>query len=196
MYKIHLSSLDPWFSFSVWLTSWPVCSGSLMKLTLFIFKSEKSVLRPVTAADVQMVRPSQLRITKLLVLCDFHAQPPTMVSLYLKKSKLVSEANGSPWGVLLVCVTLMTGARCTWVCICWAAAAMFAMVLRWFIWDIAIATDAGGSPMGSRGWGIIMNGRSNPETDRRGRPVSKTVKSGNRRTRWRLHFQVNKHLMP
>lgn len=57
----------------------------------------------------------------------------------------------------------MTGARCTWVCICWAAAAMLAMVLRWFICDIAMATDAGGSPMGSRGWGIIIKGRSNPE---------------------------------
>lgn len=42
---------------------------------------------------------------------------------------------------------------------------MLAMVLRWFICDIAMATDAGGSPMGSSGWGIIMNGRSNPEGD-------------------------------
>lgn len=40
---------------------------------------------------------------------------------------------------------------------------MLAMVLRWFICDIAMATDAGGNPMGSRGWGIIMKGRSNPE---------------------------------
>lgn len=39
---------------------------------------------------------------------------------------------------------------------------MLAMVLRWFIWDIAMATEAGGRPMGSRGWGIIMKGRSNP----------------------------------
>lgn len=38
-----------------------------------------------------------------------------------------------------------------------------AMVFRWFICDIAMATDAGGSPMGSSGWGIIMKGRSNPE---------------------------------
>lgn len=42
---------------------------------------------------------------------------------------------------------------------------MLAMVLRWFICDIAMATDAGGSPMGSSGWGIIMKGRSNPEAD-------------------------------
>lgn len=42
---------------------------------------------------------------------------------------------------------------------------MLAMVLRWFIWDIAMATDAGGSPMGSSGWGIIMKGSSNPEGD-------------------------------
>lgn len=40
---------------------------------------------------------------------------------------------------------------------------MLAMVLRWFICDIAMATDAGGSPIGSSGWGIIMKGRSNPE---------------------------------
>lgn len=53
------------------------------------------------------------------------------------------------------------------------------MVLRWFIWDIAMATDAGGSPMGSRGWGIIMNGRSSPETEGRVGPV----KSGNNRIR-------------
>lgn len=59
----------------------------------------------------------------------------------------------------------MTGARCTWVCICWAAAAMLAMVFRWFICDIAMATEAGGSPMGSRGWGIIMKGRSSPEEE-------------------------------
>jgi len=39
------------------------------------------------------------------------------------------------------------------------------MVLRWFICDIAMATDAGGNPMGSRGWGIIMKGRSNPESN-------------------------------
>lgn len=38
-----------------------------------------------------------------------------------------------------------------------------AMVFRWFICDIAMATEAGGSPMGSSGWGIIMKGRSNPE---------------------------------
>lgn len=44
---------------------------------------------------------------------------------------------------------------------------MLAMVLRWFICDIAMATDAGGSPMGSRGWGIIMKGRSNPKRKRR-----------------------------
>lgn len=62
-------------------------------------------------------------------------------------------------------VTLMTGARCAWLCICWAAAAMLAMVLRWFIWDIAMATEAGGSPMGRSGWGIIMNGRSSPEEE-------------------------------
>lgn len=75
----------------------------------------------------------------------------------------------------------MTGARCTWVCICWAAAAMLAMVLRWFICDIAMATDAGGSPMGSRGWGIIMKGRSNPE--RREEEVSQVPLNHGRR-RW------------
>lgn len=40
---------------------------------------------------------------------------------------------------------------------------MLAMVFRWFICDIAMATDAGGNPMGSSGWGIIMKGKSNPE---------------------------------
>lgn len=44
---------------------------------------------------------------------------------------------------------------------------MLAMVLRWFICDIAMATEAGGNPMGSRGWGIIMKGRSNPERRRK-----------------------------
>ena len=60
-------------------------------------------------------------------------------------------------------VTLMTGVRCVCVLICWAAAAMLAMVFRWFICDIAMATDAGGNPTGSRGWGIIMKGRSIPD---------------------------------
>lgn len=45
---------------------------------------------------------------------------------------------------------------------------MLAMVFRWFIWDIAMATEAGGSPMGSRGWGIIMKGRSSPEEEEEG----------------------------
>lgn len=43
---------------------------------------------------------------------------------------------------------------------------MLAMVFRWFICDIAIATDAGGNPIGSRGWGIIMNGKSSPEAEK------------------------------
>lgn len=47
----------------------------------------------------------------------------------------------------------------------WAAAAMLAIVLRWFIWFIAMATDAGGKLTGSRGWGIIINGRSRPKRD-------------------------------
>lgn len=47
------------------------------------------------------------------------------------------------------------------LCIC-AAAAMLAMVLRWFIWFMAMATEAGGRLTGSRGCGIIMKGRSIP----------------------------------
>lgn len=46
----------------------------------------------------------------------------------------------------------------------WAAAAMFAMVLRWFIWLIAMVTEAGGRLTGIRGCGIIMKGSSRPET--------------------------------
>lgn len=48
-----------------------------------------------------------------------------------------------------------------WPC---AAAAMFAMVLRWFIWLIAMVTEAGGRLTGIRGCGIIMKGSSRPET--------------------------------
>lgn len=48
-----------------------------------------------------------------------------------------------------------------WPC---AAAAIFAMVLRWFIWLIAIVTEAGGRLTGIRGCGIIMKGSSRPET--------------------------------
>lgn len=44
----------------------------------------------------------------------------------------------------------------------WAAAAMFAMVLRWFIWLMAMVTDAGGRLTGMRGWGIIIKGSSSP----------------------------------
>lgn len=46
---------------------------------------------------------------------------------------------------------------------------MLAMVLRWFICDMAMATEAGGNPIGSSGWGIIMKGRSNPERGEGGR---------------------------
>lgn len=48
-----------------------------------------------------------------------------------------------------------------WPC---AAAAMLAMVLRWFIWLIAMVTEAGGRLTGIRGCGIIMKGSSSPET--------------------------------
>lgn len=54
-----------------------------------------------------------------------------------------------------------------WPC---AAAAMFAMVLRWFIWLIAMVTEAGGRLTGIRGCGIIMKGSSRPETQK-GRSV-------------------------
>ena len=47
----------------------------------------------------------------------------------------------------------------------WAAAAMLAMVLRWFIWLIAMVTEAGGRLTGINGWGIIMKGSSRPETE-------------------------------
>lgn len=47
-----------------------------------------------------------------------------------------------------------------WTC---AAAAIFAMVLRWFIWLIAMVTDAGGRLTGIRGWGIIIKGSSSPK---------------------------------
>lgn len=56
-------------------------------------------------------------------------------------------------------VTILEGRL--WPC---AAAAMFAMVLRWFIWLIAMVTEAGGRLTGIRGCGIIMNGSSRPET--------------------------------
>lgn len=56
-------------------------------------------------------------------------------------------------------VTILEGRL--WPC---AAAAMFAMVLRWFIWLIAMVTEAGGRLTGIRGCGIIMKGSSRPET--------------------------------
>lgn len=56
-------------------------------------------------------------------------------------------------------VTILEGRL--WPC---AAAAMFAMVLRWFIWLIAMVTEAGGRLTGISGCGIIMNGSSRPET--------------------------------
>lgn len=56
-------------------------------------------------------------------------------------------------------VTILEGRLCP----C-AAAAMFAMVLRWFIWLIAMVTEAGGRLTGIRGCGIIMKGSSRPET--------------------------------
>lgn len=56
-------------------------------------------------------------------------------------------------------VTILEGRL--WPC---AAAAMLAMVLRWFIWLIAMVTEAGGRLTGIRGCGIIMKGSSSPET--------------------------------
>lgn len=56
-------------------------------------------------------------------------------------------------------VTILEGRL--WPC---AAAAMLAMVLRWFIWLIAMVTEAGGRLTGIRGCGIIMKGSSRPET--------------------------------
>lgn len=58
---------------------------------------------------------------------------------------------------LITDVSTLDGGLCT----C-AAAAMLAMVLRWFIWLIAIVTDAGGRLTGINGWGIIIKGSSNP----------------------------------
>ncbi len=60
---------------------------------------------------------------------------------------------------LITEVTILEGRL--WPC---AAAAMFAMVLRWFIWLIAMVTEAGGRLTGIRGCGIIMKGSSRPET--------------------------------
>jgi len=54
----------------------------------------------------------------------------------------------------------------------WALATMLAIVLRWFIWFIAMATEAGGSPTGSRGWGIIMKGRSSPMQRRKNHGIT------------------------
>lgn len=56
-------------------------------------------------------------------------------------------------------VTILEGRL--WPC---AAAAMLAMVLRWFIWLMAMVTEAGGRLTGIRGCGIIMKGSSRPET--------------------------------
>jgi len=61
-------------------------------------------------------------------------------------------------------VTILEGRL--WLCC--AAAAMLAMVLRWFIWLIAMVTEAGGRLTGISGCGIIMNGSSRPETQREG----------------------------
>lgn len=58
---------------------------------------------------------------------------------------------------LITDVSTLDGGLCT----C-AAAAMLAMVLRWFIWLIAIVTDAGGRLTGINGWGIIIKGSSSP----------------------------------
>ncbi len=67
----------------------------------------------------------------------------------------------APWVTLITDVTIRDGALCA----C-AAAAILAMVLRWFIWLIAMVTDAGGRLTGIRGWGIIINGSSKPEDER------------------------------
>ncbi len=67
----------------------------------------------------------------------------------------------APWVTLITDVTILDGALCP----C-AAAAILAMVLRWFIWLIAMVTDAGGRLTGIRGWGIIINGSSKPEDER------------------------------
>lgn len=62
-------------------------------------------------------------------------------------------------GTFMTDVTILEGRL--WPC---AAAAMLAMVLRWFIWLIAMVTEAGGRLTGIRGCGIIMKGSSRPET--------------------------------
>lgn len=63
----------------------------------------------------------------------------------------------APLRTLITDVVIREGAHCT----C-AAAAMLAMVLRWFIWLIAMVTDAGGRLTGIRGCDIIMKGSSRP----------------------------------
>lgn len=71
---------------------------------------------------------------------------------------------GAFWfGLVCSTVTLITDVSTLdgGLCTC-AAAAMLAMVLRWFIWLIAIVTEAGGRLTGISGWGIIIKGSSNP----------------------------------
>lgn len=92
---------------------------------------------------------------------------------------MAAEGASRAWGCAprpdssAIVLTLMTEAPTLdrGLCIC-AAAAIFAIVLRWFIWFIAMATDAGGRLTGSRGWGIIMKGNSNPKN------VTQKKKSG------------------
>jgi hypothetical protein len=52
---------------------------------------------------------------------------------------------------------------------------MLAMVLRWFIWLIAMVTEAGGKLHGIRGWGIIMKGSSKPTTGEKGDWLTETM---------------------
>lgn len=52
---------------------------------------------------------------------------------------------------------------------------MLAMVLRWFIWLIAMETEAGGKLTGIMGWGIIMKGSSKPTTGEKGNRLMETM---------------------
>lgn len=79
---------------------------------------------------------------------------------HIKKNKIKNTDWLSVLKVTFITeVTILEGRLCP----C-AAAAMFAMVLRWFIWLIAMVTEAGGRLTGIRGCGIIMKGSSRPET--------------------------------
>lgn len=92
----------------------------------------------------------------------------TLTPTHLYKTSDRCECARILCGCFLLCfffniVTLITDVSTLdgGLCTC-AAAAMLAMVLRWFIWLIAIVTDAGGRLTGINGWGIIIKGSSNP----------------------------------